>query len=131
MTTTRWNRRGGALACALLLATGCGLVDAPGEPRVVAHRAGSGNYPENSRSAVAAALHEGYAAIEVDIVLTKDRIPVLSHDAWLKPELCTFTKGSDELEARGLPEDSRLLIKDFTLAELWRDYRCGGLGDPE
>lgn len=131
MTTTRWNRRGGALTCALLLATGCGLVDAPGEPRVVAHRSGSGNYPENSRSAVSAALHEGYPAIEVDIVLTKDRIPVLSHDAWLKPALCTYTLGPDEFEPRRLPEDSRILLKDLTLAELWRDYRCGGLADPD
>ncbi|HEX8436512.1 glycerophosphodiester phosphodiesterase [Archangium sp.] len=131
MTTTRWNRRGGALACALLLATGCGLVDAPGTPRVVAHRAGSGNYPENSRSAVTAALHEGYPAIEVDLVLTQDRIPILSHDAWIDADLCTFTKGSEEFEPRRLPEDSRLPIKDFTLAELWRDYRCGGLGDAE
>jgi glycerophosphoryl diester phosphodiesterase len=131
MTTTRWNRRGGALACALLLAAGCGLVDAPGAPLVVAHRSGSGNYPENSRSAVASALHSGYGAIEVDLVLTRDRIPVLSHDPWLKPALCTYTKVSGETEARRLAEDSRILIKDLTLAELWRDYRCGGLEDPE
>ncbi len=130
MTTTRWNRRG-ALTCALLLATGCGFVDAPGEPRVVAHRSGSGNYPENSRSAVIAALHAGYPAIEVDLVLTKDRIPVLSHDPWLKPALCTYALGPGETEARRLPEDSRFLIRDFTLEELRRDYRCGGLGDPE
>ncbi|MCY1080334.1 glycerophosphodiester phosphodiesterase [Archangium lansingense] len=129
MTNTRWNRRGGALACALLLATGCGLVDAPGEPRVVAHRVGAGNYPENSRSAVSAALHEGYPAIEVDVVLTKDRVPILSHDAWIDAELCTYTLVEGELEPRRLSEDSRLLIKDFTLEELWRDYRCGGLGD--
>ncbi|KFA89902.1 glycerophosphodiester phosphodiesterase [Archangium violaceum] len=130
MTTTRWNRRGGALTCALLLATGCGLVDAPGEPRVVAHRSGAGNYPENSRSAVIAALHAGYPAIEVDVVLTKDRIPILSHDAWIDEELCTYSLQEGELEARRLPEGSRPLIKDFTLEELQRDYRCGGLGDP-
>jgi len=130
MTTTRWNRRGGALTCALLLAAGCGFVDAPGEPRVVAHRAGAGNYPENSRSAVLAALHEGYPAIEVDVVLTKDRVPLLSHDAWIDAELCTYALQPNETEARRLPEGSRLPIKDFTLAELQRDYRCGGLGDP-
>ncbi len=130
MKTTRWNRRGGALTCALLLATGCGLVDAPGEPRVVAHRAGAGNYPENSRSAVIAALHEGYPAIEVDVVLTKDRVPILSHDAWIDEDLCTYVLQPLETEARRLPEGSRYPIKDFTLEELQRDYRCGGLGDP-
>ncbi|AKJ01989.1 glycerophosphoryl diester phosphodiesterase [Archangium gephyra] len=129
MTTTRWNRRGGALTCALLLATGCGLVDAPGKPRVVGHRSGAGNYPENSRSAVIAALHAGYPAIEVDVVLTKDRIPILSHDPWIDAELCTYTLQTGETEARRLPEGSRPLIKDFTLEELQRDYRCGGVGD--
>lgn len=128
MNTTRWNRRG-ALTCALLLATGCGLVDAPGEPRVVAHRSGAGNYPENSRSAVIAALHEGYPAIEVDVVLTRDRIPILSHDPWIDEDLCTYALRDGETEARRLPEGSRYPIKDFTLAELQRDYRCGGLGD--
>ncbi len=97
---------------------------------MVAHRSGAGNYPENSRSAVTHALHERFPGIEVDLALTQDRIPILSHDPWIDAELCTYTKDSTELEARRLPEDSRLLIKDFTLEELRRDYRCGGLGDP-
>jgi glycerophosphoryl diester phosphodiesterase len=130
MTTPRWNRRRVALTCALLLASGCGFVDAPGTPRLVAHRSGSGHYPENSRSAVSAALHEGYPAIEVDLVLTKDRIPILSHEPWVNPALCTYALGPGEQAPRRLPEGSRFLIKDLTLAELWRDYRCGGLGDP-
>jgi len=123
--TLPWIRRGGTLACALLLATGCGFLDAPGVPRVVAHRAGSGNFPENSRAAVQAALERGYAGIEVDLCLTKDGVPVLSHDVWLKPALCTRADGTR------LPEGSRLLLRDLTLEELRRDYRCGGLRDPE
>ncbi|WP_257455453.1 glycerophosphodiester phosphodiesterase [Archangium lipolyticum] len=131
MTTLRWNRRRVALTCALLLASGCGFVDAPGTPRLVAHRAGAGNYPENSRSAVLASLREGYPAIEVDLVLTKDRVPLLSHNSWVTPELCTYVQGPGEQEPRRLPEGSRLFIKDLTLEELWRDYRCGGLVNPE
>jgi glycerophosphoryl diester phosphodiesterase len=123
--TPHWIRRGGPLAWALLLAAGCGFLDAPGTPRVVAHRSGSGNFPENSRAAVQAALERGYAAIEVDLVLTQDGVPVLSHDMWLKPALCTRTDGTR------LPEGSRLLLRDLTLEELHRDYRCGGLRDPE
>jgi glycerophosphoryl diester phosphodiesterase len=92
---------------------------------VVAHRSGSGNFPENSRAAVQAALQRGYAAIEVDLCLTRDHVPVLSHDMWLKPALCTRVDGTR------LPEGSRILIRDLTLEELVRDYRCGGLRDPE
>lgn len=131
MTTFPWNRRRGALVCALLLASaGCGFLDAPGTPRLVAHRSGSGNYPENSRSAVAAALHEGYPSIEVDLVITRDLIPVISHETWVNPKLCTYAPESEGAEPRRLPEDSRFLIQDLTLEELRRDYRCGGLEDP-
>ncbi|WNG28798.1 glycerophosphodiester phosphodiesterase [Cystobacter fuscus] len=124
------KRSAGVLACVLLLAAGCGLGDAPGTPRLVAHRSGSGNFPENSRSAITAALREGYPSIEVDLVLTRDRIPILSHDAWIDPVLCTYAPGPGEAEPRRLPEDSRWPIQDFTLEELQRDFRCGGLGDP-
>lgn len=131
MMTFTWNRRRGALVCALLLASaGCGFLDAPGTPRLVAHRSGSGNYPENSRSAVAAALREGYASIEVDLVLTRDRIPVVSHETWVNSKLCTHTPESEGAEPRRLPELPRVLIRDLSLEELQRDYRCGGLEDP-
>ncbi|ATB32078.1 glycerophosphodiester phosphodiesterase [Melittangium boletus] len=129
MTLLPWTRRAGLLAC-VLLASGCGFLDAPGTPRLVAHRSGSGNYPENSRSAIAAALRAGYPTIEVDVVLTRDRIPILSHDPWIDPVLCSYAQGPDEAEPRRLPLDSRMPIRDFTLEELQRDFRCGGLGDP-
>jgi len=129
MTLLPWTRRAGLLAC-VVLASGCGFLDAPGTPRLVAHRSGSGNYPENSRSAITAALRAGYPTIEVDVVLTRDRIPILSHDPWIDPVLCSYAQGVDEAEPRRLPLDSRSPIRDFTLEELQRDFRCGGLGDP-
>jgi glycerophosphoryl diester phosphodiesterase len=131
MIPSSWNRARGLLSGVLLLASaGCGLLDAPGAPRLVAHRIGSGNYPENSRSALAAALREGYPSLETDLVLTRDRVPVLSHDPWVDAAKCTYTPDSEGAEPRRLPADSRLLIQNLTLEELLRDYRCGGLGDP-
>jgi len=103
---------------------GCGLLDAPGTPTLVSHRAGAGRFPENSRSAVIAALAAGDAALEVDLVLTRDEIPVLSHDAFLSRELCTHADGSP------LPEEP-VLIKDLFLAQLLEGYRCGGVADPD
>lgn len=105
----------------LVLVTGCGFFSAPGEPLVIAHRIAAGNWPENSRTALLSALEQGYPGLEIDLVLTKDLVPVLSHDPWLDGKYCT------DLEGVPLPE--RIDIQDLTLAELQGNYRCGGLPD--
>jgi glycerophosphoryl diester phosphodiesterase len=125
MTSPSWTWASGTLATAALsLGSGCGLMDAAGTPVVVAHRAGAGSFPENSRAAVLGALAAGYRGIEVDLVLTRDLVPVLSHDPWLHATLCTRTDGTP------LPERPRTLIRDLTLEELQRNFRCGGVRDP-
>src|SRR5262245_57215457 len=83
-----------AAIAAVILAAGCGALAPPGDPLVVAHRSGAGNWPENSRTAVRGAVAAGYGGIEFDLVLTSDRIPVLSHDAALNPQLCTRADGT-------------------------------------
>jgi glycerophosphoryl diester phosphodiesterase len=113
----------GSALCALALA-GCGLVDAPGNPTIEAHRFGAGYWPENSRTAIAGALAAGYKGLEFDLSMTKDKIPVLSHDAMISPVKCTYADGS------ALPADAELLIKDYTLAELHAQFLCGGKPDP-
>lgn len=109
--------------CALV--AGCGPGSASTSPLVIAHRAGTGYWPENSRTAVEGAIARGFKAIEVDLVLTKDAIPVLAHDVSLSPEHCTRTDGTP------LGDDEEILIKDLTLAELHRDFVCGGIADPD
>ena len=47
-------------------------------PWVVAHRGYSGRYPENTVSAFEAAIGAGADMIELDVCLTKDRVPVVS-----------------------------------------------------
>ncbi|MDQ3264937.1 MAG: hypothetical protein M3Y59_14945 [Myxococcota bacterium] len=114
------------LLASLLAAAGsaCGLVDPPGAPQVMAHRAAAGNWPENSRTAVRGAVAANYPGIEFDIVLTADGVPVLSHDPWLHQTLCTHADGTPLV-------GERLLIKDLTLDALRTGYRCGGVADPE
>ena len=53
-------------------------------PWVVAHRGYSGRYPENSASAFDAAIGIGAEMVELDVCLTKDRIPVVIHDQTLE-----------------------------------------------
>lgn len=50
------------------------------EIKVIAHRGWSARYPQNSFSAVKFAFERNPYGIEVDIVMTKNLMPVLSHD---------------------------------------------------
>ena len=97
---------------------------------VIAHRAGSGQWPQNSRTAVLNCIERAQAeapekridGMEMDIALTRDGIPVLSHDPWVHTTLCTTASGEAIRE--------RVLIRDKTLAELQTQYLCGGVRDP-
>lgn len=100
----------------------CGFFES-GEPRVLAHRAAPGHWPENSRTAVINSIARGYPGIEVDIVLTADRVPVLAHEPWVNEELCRRGDGSEIGE--------RVLIRDLSLEELHTGFRCGGIRDEE
>lgn len=55
----------------------------PGVPWVVAHRGGAAEAPENTLAAVRHALAVGVEAVEVDVRLTADGVPVCLHDATL------------------------------------------------
>lgn len=101
--------------------SGCGLSDAEGDPVVIAHRAAAGVWPENSRAAIQGTIARGYQGIEVDLVLTKDNVPILTHDPYLTREYCTRADGTE------LPEGERLYIRDYTLDELQAQFRCGGV----
>jgi glycerophosphoryl diester phosphodiesterase len=129
------------IACGIVLVFGLAachasttdLVKAPTEkhPLVIAHRAGGGQWPQNSRTAVLNCIARAqdknpqnrYDGLEMDIVLTKDGIPVLSHDPWVHTTLCTTASGD--------PLRERVLIHDRTLAQLQSDYLCGGVREPD
>jgi glycerophosphoryl diester phosphodiesterase len=117
--------------------TACQLLNIePSEPKpqnavvVIAHRAGGGQWPQNSRTAVLNCIERAQAeapekridGMEMDIALTRDGIPVLSHDPWVHTTLCTTASGE--------PIRERVLIRDKTLAELQTQYLCGGVRDP-
>ncbi|GAA2989556.1 glycerophosphoryl diester phosphodiesterase [Microbacterium terrae] len=59
-----------------------GDVRTPGDDAFIAsHRGGGAAAPENTLPAIRAALARGYDYVEVDVVLTRDRRPVLMHDS--------------------------------------------------
>ena len=103
----------------------------PHTPMIIAHRAGAGQWPQNSRTAVLNCIiragakdpAQRYHGIEIDIVLTKDGHPVLSHDPWVHTTLCRTASGE--------PIGDRILIQDLTLAELQSQFICGGVADKD
>lgn len=53
-------------------------------PRLIAHRGGAALSPENTLPAFIEAARRGYRAIECDVALTADGVPVLLHDDTLE-----------------------------------------------
>ena len=83
------------------------------------HRGGRGLWPENTLVAFENAIRMGTTTIELDIAITADGIPVISHDPALNPALTRDANGS--WLTRHEP-----LIKNLTLAQL-QTYDVGRL----
>ena len=49
-------------------------------PKIYAHRGASADFPEHTRAAYEAAIHQGADGFECDVRLTRDSIPILWHD---------------------------------------------------
>ena len=82
-------------------------------PKIVAHRGGGSLAPENTLAAMQCGLDYGFHAVEFDVMLSKDGVPVLMHDH----EFGRTVRGEGEVAAT-LAED--LLKMD---AGSWFDSR--------
>ncbi|MGK5077840.1 glycerophosphodiester phosphodiesterase [Janthinobacterium sp. HLX7-2] len=89
-------------------------------PRIVAHRGGGTLAPENTLAALRCGLAYGYRAVEFDVMLAGDGVPVVVHD----PELGRTVAGSGA-------------ISDYTAAQLekmeagaWFGSQFAGEGVP-
>ncbi|HEX2030229.1 MAG TPA: glycerophosphodiester phosphodiesterase [Actinomycetota bacterium] len=71
---------------------------------VVAHRGASAQEPENTVAAFEAAVAAGADAVELDVRLTADGIPVVLHD----PDVASTTDGRGPVHALTLAEVKRL-----------------------
>lgn len=49
-------------------------------PRIVAHRGGGSLAPENTLAAMQCGLAHGFRAVEFDVMLSQDGVPILMHD---------------------------------------------------
>ncbi|WP_234047757.1 glycerophosphodiester phosphodiesterase family protein [Chryseobacterium paridis] len=75
-----------------------------------AHRGGKSLYPENTIPAMKNALKMGITTLEMDLAITKDKQVILSHDAFLSPELVTKPDGTY------IPKDSGFYYKIYDMS---------------
>lgn len=90
-------------------------------PQIHGHRGSRGTHPENTLPAFSEAVKAGAHVLELDLQLSKDGIPVLSHDPYLGP-LCT--------DATGKPLEKPIPIRRLTVREI-QTYECGRRGNPK
>lgn len=88
------------------------------------HRGARGLKPENTLPAFEVAFDVGVTTIETDLHLTRDGVPILIHDASVRPPLCRRLAGS-----AGADPSCRPLVSTLTVSEL-RCYRADGNPDP-
>jgi glycerophosphoryl diester phosphodiesterase len=84
--------------------------------QIVAHRGSSADRPENTLASIRRAIEAGATAVEIDVRLTKDGVPVLSHYS----KLDRATNGRGKVHDKTLEEIQRLD------AGSWFDARFAG-----
>lgn len=57
------------------------------------HRGGRGIYPENTINGMKASVKFGVSTLELDVVMSKDKLVVVSHEPWMNEEMCLDPKG--------------------------------------
>jgi glycerophosphoryl diester phosphodiesterase len=86
---------------------------ATGNPILIAHRGASGYLPEHTLEAKALAMGLGADFVEQDVVLTRDDVPIVTHDVHIED----VTDVAQRFPGRGRA-DGHFYAIDFTLAEL-------------
>ena len=111
----------------LLIFSGCQSVSPPQtQPSrslaIHGHRGSRGTHPENTMSAFNEALEAQADWIELDLVLSKDNFPIVSHDPVVSTDLC--------LDSRKRPINRAIPIKTLTLNQL-KQFDCGSVPNPK
>lgn len=90
--------------------------------QVHGHRGSRGTHPENTIPGLQEAVASGAEILEFDLHLTKDGVPVLSHDARIAEGICADNKGK-AVSKKG-PFLNRLTLKQV------KAYDCGAFQNP-
>ncbi|OQW51529.1 MAG: hypothetical protein A4S09_09875 [Proteobacteria bacterium SG_bin7] len=92
------------------------LSSVEGKMIVHGHRGSRAVKPENTLAAMAEALRIGVDVLEMDLVVTRDRIPVLSHEKIVNKDICQYEDGR--------PVTENIPFISLTLKEV-KKFDCG------
>lgn len=98
----------------LAIILGTNLVE--GKMIVHGHRGARAIKPENTLAAMTEALRVGANVLEMDLVITKDKIPVLSHEKVINKDICQYEDGK--------PVTGQIPFISLTLKEV-KKFDCG------
>lgn len=91
---------------------------------VQGHRGARGLKPENSIPAFITALDSGVTTLELDLVITKDKQVVVSHEPWMSAQICMDSSG----KAIEKKDELKFNIYRMTYEEV-RAFDCGSKGN--
>lgn len=91
---------------------------------VQGHRGARGLIPENSIKGFLLALDSGVTTIELDVVITKDKQVVVSHEPWMSAGICLDSTGNP-FEPK---DEKKFNIYRLTYDQV-RQFDCGSLGN--
>ena len=89
-------------------------------PRIIAHRCGGVLAPENTLAGLAAAARLGCRAVEFDVMLTADHVPILMHDETLDRTTRCTGRVAEMSFADMRARDETVPTLEEALAECWR-----------
>jgi len=106
-------------AILLLFLTCCKITNAQ-EFDIQGHRGARGLLPENTIPGFIAALDSGVTTLELDVVITRDKLVLVSHDPYFSHKICLKPDGSEIT----VDDEKKLIIYDMAYEEV-RSYDCG------
>lgn len=89
------------------------------------HRGARGMLPENTIPAFIYALDQGVTTLELDVVISKDKKVVVSHEPWMSADICLKEGGA----AFSKKEEKELNLYQMTYDEI-KTFDCGLKGNP-
>ena len=89
------------------------------------HRGARGLLPENTIPAFIRAIDEGVQTLELDVVITKDKKVLVSHEPYMSSSICSKPDGS----GISSEESNALNIYQMTYEQI-KSYDCGSKGNP-
>src|SRR5438874_13628725 len=95
------------------------MFDFSNRPLIIGHRGARGLYPENTLDGFSRAMGLGVEAVELDVAISADGVPVVTHDLRLNPDIVRDANG-------GWLDPPTPCVRDLSFEQL-RAYDVGRL----